>query len=276
MLLRPSVFGEQRSLPAQPAAPFRGVKRERRDPTSEYANHDGFSSGVATKEENLETSLSLNRTIPRWSERARVLLCKKDVPWTNNGGKRIVGKWNIREEKVMKQMERRWIIGWQFYYFSNAAINHRVTMSIARVCLLRFIGFPRRCQARSRGRERMSFELVSKPFPCDVRERENEPSQWKFKFFQIAFSSRSGGQMPDLRLHTDPRARLWRQPWQQSRTNLNEETRHDLFSGRRFIVSSSLSSSIIVSIGRCFFRCYNEALLARFIARFSIDTRPVE
>ena len=135
-----------------------------------------------TKEENLETSLSLNRTIPRWSERARVLLCKKDVPWTNNGGKRIVGKWNIREEKVMKQMERRWIIGWQFYYFSNAAINHRVTMSIARVCLLRFIGFPRRCQARSRGRERMSFELVSKPFLCDVRERENEPSQWKFKF----------------------------------------------------------------------------------------------
>lgn len=31
----------------------------------------------------------------------------------------------------------------------------------------------------------MSFELVSKPFLCDVRERENaraEPSQWKFKF----------------------------------------------------------------------------------------------
>lgn len=53
------------------------------------------------------------------------------VPWTNNGGKRIVGKWNIREEKAMKQMERRWIIGWQFYYFSNAAINHRVTMSVA-------------------------------------------------------------------------------------------------------------------------------------------------
>lgn len=31
----------------------------------------------------------------------------------------------------------------------------------------------------------MSFELVSKPFLCHVRERENaraEPSQWKFKF----------------------------------------------------------------------------------------------
>lgn len=274
----------QKSLPAQPAAPFRGVKRERRDPTSGYVNHDGFSSGVATKEENLETSLSLNRTIPRWNERARVLLRKKDVPWTNNGGKRIVGKWNIREEKVMKQMERRWIIGWQFYYFSNAAINHRVTMSVARACLLRFIGFPRRCQAPCRGRERMSFELVSKPFLCDVRERENaraKQSRAEPMKIQIpAFSSRSGGQMPDLRLHTDPRARLWRQPWQQSRTNTNEETRHDLFSERRFIAPSSLSSSIIVSIGRCFFRCYNEALLARFIARFiarfSIDTRRVE
>lgn len=54
----------------------------------------------------------------------------------------------------------------------------------------------------------MSFELVSKPFLCDVRERENARAE-PMKIQIPAFSSRSGGQMPDLRLHTDPRARVF-------------------------------------------------------------------